>query len=78
MAVLSDRTGGQSFFLGLHGPVTIAPYLSTLQKTLDNQYLLSFSVAPGKKAGMQNVKLSTEVAGVDLAAHDAVWVPAAK
>lgn len=77
-AVLSDRTGGQSFFLGLHGPVTIAPYLSTLQKTLDNQYLLSFSVAPGKKAALQNVKLSTVVAGVDLATHDAVWVPAAK
>lgn len=78
MSRLSDATGGESFYLGLHGPVSIKPYLDSLQQVFDNQYLLSFSVKPGKKAGLQNVKLSTEVAGVELSAHDAVWVPAAK
>lgn len=78
MSRLSDATGGASFYLGLHGPVTIAPYLSELQTRLDNQYLLSFAAKGGKKAGLQPVKLSTEVAGVDLAAHDAVWVSGAK
>jgi hypothetical protein len=78
MARLSDATGGESFYLGLHGPVSIKPYLDSLQQVFDNQYLLSFSAKPGKKAGLQNVKLSTEVAGVQLSAHDAVWVPAAK
>jgi hypothetical protein len=78
MARLSDMTGGESFYLGLHSPVSIEPYLDSLQQVLDNQYLLSFSAKPGKKAGLQNVKLSTEVAGVELSAHDAVWVPAAK
>lgn len=75
---LSDRTGGASFYLGTHFPVRIAPYLAQVQAMLDNQYILSFSVTPGKKAGFQSVKLSTQVAGVDLAAHDAVWVAGGK
>jgi hypothetical protein len=76
LAQLSDRTGGTAFYLGLHSAVSFQPYFAELQKALNNQYLLSFSAKPGKKAGLQPVKLSTEVAGVDIAAHDAVWVPA--
>jgi hypothetical protein len=78
IAKLSDVTGGESFFLGLQSPVSFAPYLDQLQKILDNQYLLSFSAKPDKKAGLQYVTLSTEVAGVEFAAADAIWVPAAK
>jgi len=78
IAKLSDVTGGESFFLGLQSPVSFAPYLDQLQKILDNQYLLSFSAKPDKKAGLQFVTLSTEVAGVEFAAADAIWVPAAK
>ena len=74
MTRLSDSTGGSAFFLGLHSPVTISPYLGQVQKMLDNQYILSFIAKPGKKAGLQPITLSTEVAGVDLAAHNAVWV----
>jgi hypothetical protein len=48
-----------------------------LQKILDNQYLLSFCAKPGKKAGLQYVSLNTELAGVEFAAPDAVWVIAA-
>jgi hypothetical protein len=76
MARLSDKTGGESFYLGLQSPVSLSPYLSNLQDTLDNQYLVSFSAKPGKRAGLQSVALSTEVAGVELSTHDAVWVPA--
>ncbi|MGO8791766.1 MAG: hypothetical protein ACLQVL_30870 [Terriglobia bacterium] len=77
IAKLSDMTGGESYYLGLQRPVTIAPYLDDLQKVLDNQYLLSFSTKPGQKAGLQYVSLNTEVAGVEFAAPDAVWVVAA-
>jgi hypothetical protein len=45
---------------------------------MDNQYLLSFVAKPGQKAGLQSVSLSTEVAGVELSTHAAVWVPASK
>jgi len=71
---LSENTGGASFYLGLHSPVSIQPYLSELQTIFDNQYLLSFSAKPGKTSGFQSINLSTEVAGVDLTAHDSVWV----
>jgi len=78
IAKLSDETGGESFFLGLQSPVSFKPYLDEIQKMLENQYLLTFQAKPGKKAGLQFVKLSTEVAGVEFAAADSVWVPAAK
>jgi hypothetical protein len=78
IAKLSDVSGGESFFLGLQQPVSFAPYLDQLQNILNNQYLLSFSAPSGKKARLQNVSINTEVAGVELASADAVWVPAAK
>jgi hypothetical protein len=72
---LADQTGGASFIIGLGHPVSFRPYLDNLQRLLDNQYLLGFSATPGKKAALQRITLSTEVAGVELLAHDAVWVP---
>lgn len=78
IAKLSDETGGESFFLGLQAPVSFKPYLDQIQKLLENQYLLTFQAKPVKKAGLQPVKLTTEVAGVEFASADTVWVPAAK
>lgn len=78
LAKLSDQTGGESFFMGWPAPVSFAPYLIELQKILDNQYLLTFHANPDKKSGLQYVNVSTDVAGVDFATPDAVWVPAAK
>jgi hypothetical protein len=78
MTRLSDSTGGAAFYLGLRSSVSIRPYLDQLQSMLDNQYLLSFSAKLGKRSGLQSISLSTEVAGVDLAAHDAVWVAGGK
>lgn len=79
LAKLSSVTGGESFFVGLGTPaVSFKPYLDQLQNILDNQYLLSFTVKPEKKAGLQPVTISTEIAGVDLNATEEVWVPAAK
>jgi hypothetical protein len=78
LAQLSEVTGGESFFLGLQSPVSFRPYLDDIQRMLDNQYLLGFLAKPKKKAGLQYVKLSSEITGVELVAADAVWVPAAK
>jgi hypothetical protein len=77
IAKLSDVTGGQSYFLGLQSPVSFKPYLDDLQKVLDNQYLLKLAVQPGKKAGLQYVSISTELAGVEFSAADALWVAGA-
>jgi len=78
IAKLSDATGGESFFLGIHTPVSFRPYLAELQQTLDNQYLVSFSIAPGKKARLHYVTVSTPIPGVEFNTHDAVWVPSEK
>ena len=78
LAKLSEASGGEAFSFGLQDPVSITPYLNDLQRILDNQYLLSFVPAPGKKASLHSVAVSTEVAGVDFNTADAVWVPAAK
>jgi hypothetical protein len=76
MAKLADETGGESFFLGIGQPVSFRPYLDRLQTSLDNRYRLEFNAVPGKKPGLQYVKLTTEVAGIELDSADSVWVAA--
>ena len=78
IAKLAELTGGESYFLGLHDPVSIRPYLDDLKKVLDNQYLVTFFAKPAKKAGLQYLSFGTEVAGVDFNAANAVWVPASR
>ncbi len=77
LSKLSEITGGESFSLGQGTPVSFAPYLNELQKILDNQYLLTFFPEPGKKSGLQYLKVTTEIPGVDFSTPDAVWVSAA-
>jgi hypothetical protein len=76
MAKLAEETGGQSFYLGPQNPVSFKPYLDELQKGFDNKYVLEFRAIPGQNSGPQYVKLSTEVAGVELNSADSVWVNA--
>jgi hypothetical protein len=76
MAKLADETGGESFFLGIGEPVSFVPYLDRLQSNFDNRYRLEFNAVPGKKPGLQYVKLTTEVAGIELGSADSVWVAA--
>jgi hypothetical protein len=78
LAQVADETGGEAYYIGLNGPpVAFAPYLSDLASRLNHQYLLSFLAKPQKKAGLQRVRLTTEVPNVDLVSADRVYVPAA-
>ena len=77
LAELSDKTGGESYYIGMTGaPVAFAPYLTDLASRLNHQYILSFTARPEKKAGLRRVKIETEVPKVDLVAPDQVFVPA--
>jgi hypothetical protein len=76
MTKLANETGGEAFFLGMREPASFQPYLHRLQTSLDNRYRLEFSAVPGKRPGLQYVKLATEVAGVELDSADSVWVGA--
>ena len=77
MSKLADETGGESFYLGLQTPVSFKPYFDRLRLIFNNQYFLAFQAIPGKKDGLQRVKISTEVAKVEIVSADNVWVPAA-
>jgi hypothetical protein len=76
MAKLADETGGESFFLGIHEPVSFGPYLDRLQNDLENRYRVEFNAIAGGEPGLQPVKLTTEVAGVEIDSADSVWVEA--
>jgi hypothetical protein len=79
LAQLADETGGESYDIGFNGmPVSFAPYLDDGANRWSHQYLLTFLAKPQKKAGMQPVKLRTEVPNAELVSADRVYVPAAR
>ncbi|MGC1373899.1 MAG: hypothetical protein WA824_17325 [Candidatus Sulfotelmatobacter sp.] len=77
MARLADQTGGEAYYIGMTGaPVSFTPYLDQQSNRLMHQYFLTFLAKPPKKAGLQRVRIATEVPNVDLVAPRRVWVPA--
>jgi hypothetical protein len=72
---MASETGGEAYFLGFGNPVSFAPYLEDLMGRLNHQYLLTFLAIPGKKPGLQSVKIRTEVPNAELVAADRVYVP---
>ncbi len=75
LAQVADKTGGESYYIGFNGPpVSFTPYLDDLTQRLNHQYFLEFLAKPPKKAGLQQVKLRTEVHNVDLVSADKVYV----
>jgi len=75
---LADQTGGEAYFQGFQTPIAFAPYLEDLTNKLNHQYLLTFPAKAVKKAGLQRVKLETEVPNAELVAADQVYVPAGR
>lgn len=78
LSKLADETGGECFSLGTSNAVSFKPYLERLQKIFESQYFLVFLATPGKKPGLQRVRITTELANVEIAAPDNVWVSAGK
>lgn len=76
LSMLSDATGGESYFIGFGSPVSFAPFLKEIRQNLDHQYLLTFQAKPQNKAGLQPIKVSVKDKDASLAAPDKVYVPA--
>jgi hypothetical protein len=76
LSQVAEETGGESFYLGFETPISFTPYLDELDLRLNHQYLLAFFAKPEKKAGLQRVKLRTEVPNAELVAAEKVYVPA--
>jgi len=77
LSKIAEETGGGSYYQDSGVPVSIAPYLKDTAQQLSRQYLLTFLAKPEKKAGMQPVKVKTEVPHANLVSADRVYVPAA-
>jgi hypothetical protein len=77
LSKLTEETGGQAYYLGTGEAVSFQPYFKQIETILDNQYLLDFLAIPGKKSGLQKVKVFTEVPKAEIDAADNVWVPVA-
>jgi len=75
---LADDTGGEAYFQGFNTPISMKPFLEEMAHHLDNQYVVTFAAKPGKKSGFSNLRVATELSGVDLAGPDRVYVPVQK
>jgi hypothetical protein len=64
--VLSQKTGGETYYLGLGAPVDITPYLQDVSRNLKNQYGLIFMAKSAKKPALEPVKVKTEMPNTGL------------
>lgn len=75
LSELAERTGGEAYYIGFNGPaVSFAPYLEDFGRRLENQYILTFLPQPRQKSDWQQVRITTEVHGVDLVSAGRVYV----
>ncbi len=76
LAQIAEETGGESYMLGFGPPVSFQPYLAEIAEHLAHQYLVTFLIPPGAKAGFQPVRFTTEVPNAELVTAGKVYVPA--
>lgn len=76
LSEIAEETGGESYMLGYQTAVSFAPYLQDLMRRLNHQYLLVFSPKPVKKAGLERVRVKTEIKSVELIAASRAYIPA--
>lgn len=75
---LAESTGAESYYLGLNEAVTFKPYLDELTTHLRNQYLLTFNGSGGAKGRFAQVKLATELPGVQFLQAPEAFLPSEK
>jgi hypothetical protein len=78
LAQLAEETGGESYMLGFAPAVSFAPYLAEISQHLAHQYFVKFLISPGKKAGFESVRVTTEVPNAEIVSAGKVYVPAAQ
>jgi hypothetical protein len=64
--LLSQKTGGETYYLGYGAPVDITPYLQDVSRNLKNQYGLTFLAKSAKKPTLEPVKIKTEMPNMGL------------
>ncbi len=75
LARLAEETGGKLYFYQSSSPTSFVPYLDDSSLRLNRQYLVTFLAQPGKKPGLQSVKVRTDAPHAELVAAPRVYVP---
>ena len=57
LSIVSQATGGKSYWQGLDNPVSIEPYFQDLRRRLNHQYELSFTAPSKGKPEVQSLKV---------------------
>lgn len=73
---IAEGTGGELYYYKSSAPLSFAPYFADLTKRLASQYLVSFLAMPGKNAGLQSVKVRSELPHTEVIAAKKVYIPA--
>ncbi len=76
LAQLADATGGEAYWQGFGNPVSFAPYFEDFTRRLEHQYLMAFQPKASSQAGLQRIRIRTELPNVELVGPSQVWVPA--
>jgi hypothetical protein len=65
---LTKETGGESYFNGTRTPIDFGVYLRKIRERINGQYVLTFRARPGKQAGFEKLRVTTELPGMALSA----------
>jgi len=76
LELLSEKTGGATYYIGFGMPVDFTPYLQDVTNRLKHQYEVTFLAKAGKKPVLQPVKVKTEVPNTGLVAAQDGYVGA--
>jgi hypothetical protein len=64
--LISQKTGGETYYLGFGSPVDFSPYLDDVTNCLKHQYELVFLAKGAKKPTLEPVKVKTEMPKIGL------------
>ncbi len=74
LAMVSDATGGKSYWQGMGNPVTLQPYFEDLSRRLANQYEIGFNARLNGKPMLETMKLKVKVPDTQVDAPQQVYV----
>jgi len=74
LLLVTQATGGNSYWQGLGNPVSMQPFFQDLRRRLNNQYEVSFTAPSNGKPEIKSLKLDLHVPSAKVAAPQQVLV----
>lgn len=71
LGLVTDQTGGYSYFQDFTDPVSIKPFLSDFENRLDHQYQVTIQAF---NKGVQSVQVRSELPGVKIQGPTRIYV----